>query len=112
MATMIPFVCDELTSRGELEVFRRLQDDPGTKDWIVLHSLGVARHVERVTGEIDFVVIIPAKGVLCLEVKGSSAAHLLRDDQGRWIYGPGRKPDSRGPFRQAADGMHSVRGHL
>lgn len=97
---MIPSViADGTTSGGEKEVFRRLRDDPGTEGWIVLHSLSIAEHVERVSGEIDFVVIIPRKGVLCLEIKGCSASQLRRDDRGLWFYSRDSKGDACGPFR-------------
>jgi len=39
-------------------------------DWTVLHTLGIARRATGPYGEIDFVVIIPGEGVICLEVKG------------------------------------------
>lgn len=112
MARMIPpVVPTDYPAEGEKEIFRRLRDDPGTTDWIVLHSLGLARHRQRVAGEIDFVAIIPRKGVLCLEVKGCSTAHLRRVD-GVWFYGPGDRGDSCGPFRQASEAMHSLRRQL
>ncbi len=110
MATMIPpIIAPGTHSEGEKEVFRRLRDDAATSDWIVLHSLGLAAHDTRVAGEIDFVVIIPGWGVLCLEIKGCSATHLRRDERGLWYYGPSDAGDARGPFRQASEGMHSLR---
>lgn len=96
-------------SPGEKEIFRRLADDPNTKDWIVLHSLDIAGHVERVAGEADFVIIIPGRGVLCLEVKAASS---IRREEGLWYYGRNPKPDKRGPFKQAAEAMHSIRNRL
>ncbi len=112
MARMIPpIVPSEYRGEGEREIFRRLRDDPNTRNWIVLHSLGLAKHERQVAGEIDFVIIIPAKGVLCLEVKGCSTSHLRREN-GLWFYGPHDKGDSRGPFRQANDAMHSLRRRL
>jgi len=96
-------------SPGEKEIFRRLANDPNTKEWIVLHSLDIARHVERVTGEADFVIIIPGKGVLCLEVKAASS---IRREEGLWYYGRNPKPDKRGPFKQASEAMHSIRKRL
>jgi DNA polymerase III delta prime subunit len=62
-----------------------------------------------VAGEIDFVVIIPNKGILCLEVKACSS---LRREGGLWYYGAGAKPDPRGPFKQASEAMHSLRQRL
>lgn len=107
---MIPATAHgERVSAGEREVFRRLKDDPATGDWIVLHSLDIASHTKRVSGEADFVVIIPHQGVLCLEVKGCSR---LRREGGSWFYGSDPVPDNRGPFRQASEAMHSIRRRL
>ncbi len=110
MATMMPStVHSDTRSRGERETFRRLRDDPETRDWIVLHSLDVADHIKTIATEIDFVVIVPSRGVLCLEVKGCSS---VRRHQGKWFYGDDPKPDPRGPFKQAATGMHAIRQSL
>ena len=108
MATLIPSTCPENAPPGEHELFRRLRDDPDTKDWIVLHSLDLARHVCNVAGEADFVVIIPGHGVLVIEVK--SHRTVLVDGEG-WHLG--HDPvDRRGPFKQASQAMHSVRKYL
>lgn len=110
MATMIPpHPHDSTASLGEIEIFRRLRDDPHTKDWIVLHSLDIARHVGQVSGEADFVIIVPALGVLCLEVK---ACRTLKRRNGVWFYGQNQRGDPRGPFKQSAEAMHSLRQQL
>jgi len=110
MALMIPPTPHASTSsQGELEIFLKLRDDPGTREWIVLHSLDVANHSKQISGEIDFVVIIPFKGVLCIEVK---ACHSLVRTQGQWYYGTNSHPDPRGPFKQASGAMHSIRHKL
>jgi len=110
MAIMMPpQVPESCKSDGEREIFQRLKDDPETKDWTVLHSLDVAEHRRQIWGEIDFVVIVPRKGVLCLEVK---ATHNLRREQGAWFYARDSAPDYRGPFKQASEAMHSIRGLL
>lgn len=107
MARMIPPVVHPgSTSRGEVEVFRRLRDDPLTANWTVLHSLDIATHTRKIAGEADFVILVPSKGVLCIEVKGTS--HIRRHD-GLWFYGHDVIPDARGPFKQAAQAMHSLR---
>ncbi|HLC16185.1 MAG TPA: NERD domain-containing protein, partial [Thermodesulfovibrionia bacterium] len=107
MARMIPpYISPSCPSPGEQEIFRRLKKDPETSSWIVLHSLDIADHVRQISGEADFVVIIPAKGVLCLEVKACSS---LRRENGQWFYGLETRPDARGPFRQASEAMHSIR---
>lgn len=110
MAQMIPpHFHPDTESLGEREIFRRLKDGAGTEDWIVLHSLDIVNHVRQVSGEIDFVVIIPKKGILCLEVK---ACTQLRREYGEWYYGSNPKPDLRGPFKQASLAMHSLRREL
>ncbi len=107
---MIPPLIDPgCRSPGERELFRRLRDDPDTQNWTVLHSLDVARHVRNISGEADFVVIVPEKGVLCVEVKAH--AHIRCQD-GLWYYGRDVSPETRSPFRQASEAMHSIRGYL
>ncbi len=110
MARMVPPVepgCE--TSLGEREVYRRLRDDPLCREWTVLHSLDIARHRRQLAGEADFVVLVPGKGVLCVEVKGASA--IARRD-GQWFYGRSSQPDPIGPFKQASENMHSLRKTL
>jgi hypothetical protein len=72
----------------------------------VLHSLHIAEHVRQVEGEADFIVLIPGRGVLCLEVKGHLQAEY-RD--GAWYLGKNAAPDYRGPFRQADEAMRSIK---
>jgi Nuclease-related domain/AAA domain len=110
MARMIPLTPHISTSSiGEKEIFSKLQSDPHTQEWIVLHSLDIANHRRHISGEVDFVVIVPGKGVLCVEVK---ACHRIRRTGGQWYYGADPKPDSRGPFKQASEAMHSLRKRL
>jgi len=110
MAKMIPPTYhDNTSSKGEIEIFLRLANDPITKDWIVLHSLDIANHQKQISGEIDFIAIVPAKGALCVEVK---ACHHLERHDGQWYYGTSTIPDTRGPFKQVSQAMHSIRKKL
>src|SRR5579863_6605431 len=71
MARMFPPEFDEASpSDAEKHVFNLLKSDAGTDDWLVLHSLGLSRRATGPYGEIDFVIIIPSEGIICLEVKG------------------------------------------
>jgi DNA polymerase III delta prime subunit len=107
---MIPAkIYSDTKSPGEIEIFKKLRDDPNTEGWIVLHSLDISHHVRQVAGEVDFVVIVPSRGVLCIEVK---AANRIRREQGLWYYGSDTEGDSRGPFKQASEAMHSLRKRL
>ena len=110
MARMIPPVIGtHVVSDGERQIFEALRNDADAADWVVLHSLDVAKHRAQVSGEIDFVVIAPRLGVVCLEVKASRSLEI-RD--GRWRYGQARAWDERGPFKQAAAAMHSLRDQI
>jgi DNA polymerase III delta prime subunit len=101
-----PQIYSGTKSLGEIEIFNRLQSDPETEGWIVLHSLDMAEHRSQISGEIDFVVIIPEKGILCIEVK---AVNSITRDNGAWQYGKNPIRDIRGPFKQASEAMHSLR---
>lgn len=110
MARMLPPTPYEgCSSDGELELFRKLSADPVARDWTVLHSLCIASHPVRQSGEADFVIIMPRKGVLFLEVK---ACRTMRLSGGVWYLGATARGETRGPFRQAADAMYAVRQPL
>jgi len=107
MARMYPpRVFSGIKSPGEAEVFDRLKTDPDSAEWIILHSLDIPHHNRQLAGEIDFVIIVPRKGVLCLEVKACSRVRRIG---GLWYFGTNPIPDPRGPFKQASDAMHSLR---
>ena len=109
MAKMIPPRIDEsVPSSAERRIFGLLESDPATRGWTVLHSLGLARRRTGPYGEIDFVVIIPGEGIVCLEVKGGRVSC----ENGIWqtvdrnnnvaILG-------KSPFMQARDSMFALR---
>ena len=110
MARMIPpTVPLDCPSPGEHEIFDKIRDEEAAKDWIVFNSLDIAQHLRQVSGEADFVFIVPSLGVLCLEVKACRS--LIRED-GIWYYGQNPKGDPRGPFKQASEAMHSLRNQV
>lgn len=110
MALMIPSsIYKGCASPGEHDVFNRLEKDPLTKNWIVLHSLDIANHLKQVSGEADFVVIVPSKGLLVLEVK---AHYEIEYTANGWYYGKDKKYDAKGPFKQSSSAMHSLRKEL
>lgn len=99
MARIIPSFMDDRTPPGERDVFNLLAAGP--EDWTVLHSLDLAPWSRGLRTEIDFLVIVPDAGVLCIEVKSHDNLHF---DGDRW-YPPSI---SRSPFKQAADGRFSL----
>lgn len=110
MRLIPPYVAPDNPSPGERLLLSRLKQDTGAPDSVVFHSLGIAQHGQRLSGEIDFVVVVPGQGILCLEIKAGQVSRR----EGQWIYGvePRTRTSAVGPFRQAADGMHALRRYL
>ena len=112
MARLIParIIDREMSGKppvgGEVEIFERLRNEPGTEDWIVLHSVNIPRHIRQHEGEADFVILAPGLGVLVLEIK--SHTHVSRDEVGFWHMGQ-NAPELRGPFIQASEAMWSLK---
>ncbi|MBI4695348.1 MAG: NERD domain-containing protein [Gammaproteobacteria bacterium] len=103
MARLIPSFIDERAPPGERDVFAMLASGPD--GWTALHSLDLTPWNRGLRTEIDFVVLVPDSGVLCLEIK-SHEFISFEDDQ--WIP----RTIKRSPFKQAADGRHALFRHL
>lgn len=112
MARMIPAQLDsEGISMAERRVFDLFKTDPATKDWSVLHSLGLSRRVDGPYGEIDFVVIVPREGIVCLEIKGGRVA--CKDGVWQTMDRHGNIAAlKKSPLLQARDGMFALRNSL
>lgn len=98
MARLVPSFMDERTPPGERDVFSLLAQGPD--DWTAIHSLDLAPWNRSLRTEIDFLVIIPDAGIVCVEVKSHESISF---DGKRWY------PDTitRSPFKQASDGRHT-----
>ncbi len=71
MAVMIPETISSDAPYSEQTVFELLRDDPAADGWVVIHSSEHNSHRGR-PREIDFLILMPNCGVVCLEVKGGS----------------------------------------
>lgn len=111
MAKMIPErPGEETSSAAELKLFHRLKAMSETDDWVVLHSLAIAKHTTQTQGEADFVVIIPSVGVFILEVKGGRISY----SDGTW-YSKDRenvKHRIKNPVEEASNAMHSIKDYI
>lgn len=105
---MIPPQYDQSTvSAAEKRIFHLLEGDPDTSDWWVLHSLGLSKRSRGPYGEIDFVILLPTGGVVCLEIKGGrvSCKNGVWETTDRSGAAVGLK---KSPFMQARDGMFAL----
>lgn len=108
MAKMIPNQIIENCSSAEKKMFEKLKGLPN--EYIVIHSLKLLEHIQKVEGEIDFLIICP-KGILCIEVKGG---RVERRD-GIWIFTDryGNKTEkNEGPYEQVSKNMYSLMKYL
>lgn len=109
--TVPPHYDDSTSSNAERRIFDLLKNDPDTASWVVLHSLGLSRRAAKPYGEIDFVVLVPDGGIVCLEVKGGR----ITCSDGIWYttdrYGRQHRM-KRSPFMQAREGMFALRDAL
>jgi len=98
MARLIPSFMDDSTPSGERDVFNMLAAGPD--DWVALHSLDLAPWNRGLRTEIDFLIIVPDTGIVCIEVKSQDAISFEND---RW----NPTEIKRSPFKQASDGRHT-----
>ena len=108
MARLIPDFIHKDAPPGEKQIFSTLRNSRRGSDWIVLHSLNLPRHLRQNAGEIDFLILVPGKGILILEVKSHQR---IRREKGLWYLG-NDPPTQRGPFEQASLAMHSLKNDL
>lgn len=110
MAVMYPRTLFEpdLKSAAEGKVFNALEAGLDG-EWEVFHSAAwLVRDKSQGSsdGEIDFVIVHPERGVLCLEVKGGG----IECRHGEW-YGihSGKRERIKDPFAQAVDHTYALR---
>ena len=104
-----PYIGNDVKSGAERKIFEALKKFRMENSYI-LHSLGLPRHVSKIYGEIDFVVVC-ARGVACLEIKGGT----VERQGGMWIYKnkKGRvNKKTESPFAQATGNMFALKEEL
>jgi DNA polymerase III delta prime subunit len=97
MARLTPSFIDDRSPPGEKEIFSLLEAGPA--EWTALHSLDLAPWNRSLRTEVDFIVIVPDTGILCIEVKSHKE---IRFDGSRWTP----QDIKRSPFKQAADARY------
>ena len=116
MARMIPPVRAAETPDSERRVYERFQSElPDT--WTVVHGqrfLLPANRPERSAshpglqeGEIDFLILDPSRGAICLEVKGGGVQRTA--DGWSSVDRRGTTHQIKDPGKQASRGVHAIR---
>lgn len=123
MATMIPKVlpnqAESNIPQSEREIFEKIRTGPNTKGWVVLHSVTVPNHKRNsYPREVDFLIMKPRGGVVCLEVKGDSyevrEGNWFRKSELENAQRDMREPghENQSPLAQARDTMFSLKNFL
>lgn len=108
MAKMIPNQILESSSSAEKKMFERLRELPN--EYIVMHSLKLLEHIQKVEGEIDFLIVC-SRGILCLEVKGGRVER--KDGIWRFTDRYGNTNEKvEGPYEQVSKNMYSLMKYL
>lgn len=96
---MIPGFIEKSSPPGEVVVYRKLES--ADCNWIAIHSLDLAPSNHNRRTELDFVILIPDTGIVCVEIKSHPEIGF---DGDRWY------PDSikKSPFRQAQDARFAL----
>jgi len=108
MPRMIPSSPRQGTNGSERRVFGALETVMDRPDWVVFHGLVVRRHVERLQGEADFVVVVPGRGVVVIEVKNPRSVDY---HEGQWTL-DGTPHPGRSPLEQVDGAVRSIRSYL
>lgn len=99
---------DAAESQGEKILHEHFKSDPRFGDVFILHSLFLQRHIKHISGEIDFLVLMPDHGIFIIELKHGG----IERNGSTWIYTNGKghiTKKNRSPFRQASDALHSLK---
>ncbi|MFF5867658.1 NERD domain-containing protein [Pseudomonas sp. NPDC012596] len=100
---MIPRFIDESSPPGEVTLYRKLES--AQYGWTVIHSLDLAPSNHNRRTELDFVILMPDVGILCVEVKSHREIGF---DGDRWYP----ETITKSPFRQAQDARYALRRRL
>lgn len=110
MVRMLPPKHSKLDSAAEERLFEALNSIEGKESWVVIHSQELSKVKNKKQSEVDFIVLVPKKGIVVIECKGATKVTIDGSD---WTM-EGVPPASRNanPFLQADDAIRSIRDNL
>lgn len=108
MTRMIPPRPRTGANTSEKRIFDAFAGAHDADGWIVLHSLEIRRHATQLEGEVDFIVLVPGRGIVVVEAK---SPEYVEYKDGDWrldrVPNPGKSP-----FAQLDGSIRSLRGYL
>lgn len=105
MVRMIPPEPRGKPNRSERALFSAFEGILDRPDWVVIHSLAIGQHRAGLSGEIDFLVLVPGKGIVIIEAKSPASVEYKA---GRWHLDRTPSP-SKDPLQQLDGARRSLR---
>jgi len=99
-----PELAHSTSSPGEVSIYNKIRKFGQDYEWTVMHSYNVKNHIFKKWSDIDFLIIIPNKGVVCLEVK---AHEEIRFQNRQWFFSAKRE-NKESPFDQIKRNQESL----
>ena len=115
---MIPPIIDEASPSGEKSIFQFLKSKKlkNSENWTVFHSLNYPPDLKKTEkkhytffGESDFLIFIPGRGLVNIEVKGGAISR----ENGVWFTKNRQgKFEIKDPFKQAQNSLFKIGNYL
>ena len=110
MVQMIPEEFGGSDSYAEELLYRAFSEIKNHDDWIVIHSLELSKIKSKAQTEVDFIVIVPKRGIVVVECKGATKVTI---DGSKWdLKGLHGKKQWANPIQQADDAKREIRSML
>ena len=108
MVTMLPARPKANTNKSETRLFDAFDAVVGHDDWLVLHSVDVFQNIFKLEGEIDFIVMVPRKGIVVVESKAPKSVDYVN---GEWHLDGTPKP-TKNPLEQVSRARDNLRAFM
>jgi Nuclease-related domain/UvrD-like helicase C-terminal domain/AAA domain len=108
---LFPDNIESFESKGEHILYLKFKNEESAKYLYVLHSVFTNHHLKNVSGELDFLVLAPGKGIFAIEVKHGKVTRK----EGTWLFENGRGNvtiKKKSPFSQVDSTLHSIRNYI
>lgn len=105
---LIPDNIDSFDSTGEKLLYLKFKNDGSANGMYVLHSVFTNYHFNNISGELDFLVIVPNEGIFAVEVKHGKVTR----ENGTWYFenkDGNITAKKKSPFFQVVGTMYSIR---
>ena len=110
MPQMIPDSIKPSEPSSEIEIYKAFKASAEAKNWTVIHGWKVGKAVKNIAAEIDFVVLVPGKGIVLIEAKGATGFKLNK--KGWDLEKLPEETRNKDPFEQVIAAENNMRAQL